>query len=171
MHRKRNCVLVTNSKTYNDKMFLNMIEKCCDSCEICMKLRRPPLQPVVGLPMANRFNDVVCMDLKEHIHNKSWILHIIDSATKYSAACLISSKQQDVIVRCIYLNWICHFGSPRKFLTDNGGEFSNERFREMSEKLNIKPTTTAAESPFSNGIVERDNLILAEAMIKVIDDV
>ena len=93
------------------------------------------------------------------------------TATKYSAACLISSKQQDVIVHCVYLNWICHFGSPRKFLTDNGGEFSNERFREMSEKLNIESTTTAAESPFSNGIVERHNLILAEAMIKVIDDV
>ena len=169
--KEKLCNLVRNSKAYNDKMFLNMIEKCCDSCEICMKLRRPPLRPVVGLPMANRFNDVVCMDLKEHIHNKSWILHIIDSATKYSAACLISSKQQDVIVRCIYLNWICHFGSPRKFLTDNGGEFSNERFREMSEKLNIESTTTAAESPFSNGIVERHNLILAEAMIKVIDDV
>ena len=39
--KEKLCNLVRNSKAYNDKMFLNMIEKCCDSCEICMKLRRP----------------------------------------------------------------------------------------------------------------------------------
>ena len=41
----------------------------------------------------------------------------------------------------------------------------------FNQKLNIESTTTAAESPFSNGMVERHNLILAEAMIKVIEDV
>ena len=90
-----------------------------------MKLRLPPLRPIVGLPLADTFNDVVCMDLKEYIHNQSWILHMIDSATKYTAACLISSKHQDTIVRSIYMIWICYFGAPRKFLTDNGGAFSN----------------------------------------------
>ena len=43
--------------------------------------------------------------------------------------------------------------------------------REMNEKLNIESTTTAAESPFSNDIVERHNLILSEAMLKTIEDV
>ena len=41
----------------------------------------------------------------------------------------------------------------------------------FNQKLNIESTTTAAESPFSNGRVERHNLILAEAMIMVIEDV
>ena len=168
--KERLCRLVNESPTFKDAVFLKMIEKCCDSCEFCLKRKPPPLRPVVGLPLANVFNDVVCMDLKEHIHNKSWILHIIDSATKYSAACLISSKHQDVIIACIFRIWFTYFGFPRKFLTDNGGEFSNERFREMNEKFNIETATTAAESPFSNGIVERHNLVLAEAMDKTIED-
>ena len=42
--------------------------------------------------------------------------------------------------------------------------------REMTEKLGIETLTTAAESPFSNGIVERHNAILYEAMCKTIDD-
>ena len=130
--KEKLCKLAKNSKDYNDNKFLNMIEKFCDSCEVCMKLRRPSLRPIVGLSLADTFNDVVCMDLKEHIHNQSWILHMIDSATKYTAACLISNKHQDTIVRSIYMIWICYFGAPRKFLTDNGGEFYNERFREMS---------------------------------------
>ena len=169
--KERLCKFVNESPSFNDAVFLKMIKKCCDSCKFCLKRKPPPLRPVVGLPLANVFNDVVCMDLKEHIHNKSWILHIIDSATKYSAACLISSKHQDVIVSCIFRIWFTYFGFPRKFLTDNGGEFSNERFREMNEKFNIETATTPAESPFSNGIVERHNLILAEAMYKTIEDV
>ena len=34
----------------------------------------------------------------------------------------------------------------------------------MKEKLNIETSTTTAESPFSNGIVEHNSLIGAEAM-------
>ena len=40
----------------------------------------------------------------------------------------------------------------------------------MNEKFNVVTATTPAESPFSNGIVERHNLILAEAMEKTIED-
>ena len=84
--KERFCKLVKESPTFNDAVFVEMIKKCCDTCEFCLKRKPPPLRPVVGLPLANVFNDVVCMDLKEHRHHKSWILHIIDSATKYSAA-------------------------------------------------------------------------------------
>ena len=45
-----------------------------------------------------------------------------------------------------------------------------ERFREMNEKFNVETATTPAESPFSNGIVEQHNFILAEAMEKTIED-
>ena len=41
----------------------------------------------------------------------------------------------------------------------------------MCAKLNIEVATTVWESPFSNGIVERHNKILAEAMQKTLDDV
>ena len=169
--KEKLCKLVKESRDFNDTEFLRIIEEWCDSCEICQKYKKAPLRPVVGLPLADRFNQVVCMDLKEYVHNKYWILHLIDSATRYSVAALITTKHQDEILSNIYLMWISYFGHPKKFLSDNGGEFSNERFREMNEKLNIETTTTAAESPFSNGMVERHNLIIAEAMYKTIEDV
>ena len=164
------CELVRKSGQFNDNEFLKLIQDCCNSCEICQKFKKPFVRPVVSLPLANRFNQVICMDLKEHIHNKSWILHIIDAATRFSAARLISSKKQDVIIENIFSMWICYFGSPSKILTDNGGEFSNESLREMNEKFNIITLATAAESPFSNGIVERHNLILYEGMQKTMID-
>ena len=81
--------LVKSSKGFSDKEFLDIIRECCDKCEICKQFRKPPLRPVVTLPLAGNFNDVVCMDLKEVKHNVSWILHLIDSATKFSAAKII----------------------------------------------------------------------------------
>ena len=40
----------------------------------------------------------------------------------------------------------------------------------MNEKLNIETCSTAVESPFSNGIVEHHNLIVAKAMEKILED-
>ena len=42
--------------------------------------------------------------------------------------------------------------------------------REMNEKLGVETVTTAAESPFSNGICERHNAILFESMSKTLED-
>ena len=66
--------------------------------------------------------------------------------------------------------WIHYFGSPRRFLTDNGGEFAHEEFKELCEKFNIVSITTPGESPWSNGIVERHNGLLMETVKKVIDE-
>ena len=109
------------------------------------------------------------MDLKEHIHNQSWVLHLIDSATKYSAGRIVYTKQQDAIIQAVFSSWIAYFGTPRMFLSDNGGEFNNEGYREMNEQLNVHTATTAAESPFSNGTVERHNSIVGESMMKTME--
>ena len=158
--------LVRGSGSFNDKEFLSILAKCCDDCELCQKFKRPPSRPVVGLPLSDDFNQVVCLDLKEHIHNKEWMLHLIDSKTRYSQACIIKSKKQEVVTNAIFLMWIAYFGSPNSFMSDNGGEFSNESYHEMNEKLNVVTATTAAESPFSNGMIERHHLVLYSTMEK-----
>ena len=40
----------------------------------------------------------------------------------------------------------------------------------MCEKMNITVLTTAAESPWSNGLVERHNAVLEDMLNKVLDD-
>ena len=64
-----------------------------------------------------------------------------------------------------------YFGTPKRILSDNGDEFNNEDLREMGEKLNTTITTTAAESPWSNGINERHNAMLGDMIVKVKRDV
>ena len=87
---------------------------------------------------------------------------MIDALTRYTSSAFVKSKQAEVIVDTIFKHWISLFGTPGKFLSDNGGEFGNETFREMGEGFNIRVVTTGAESPWANGIVEKYNGTLAE---------
>ena len=150
--------------------FLQILAECCQQCDICHKYKKTPLRPIVGFSLGKQFNDTVCMDLKEFEHLKIWILHLIDASSRYTAACLINTKKKEVVVAAIFRIWIMYFGCPRRFMSDNGGEFANDVFIEMNEKLGVETITTAAESPFSNGTVERHNGILYETMKKTIDE-
>ena len=89
--KEKLCKLLKQSPGFDNNEFLNIVKEQCDLCEVCQKFKRPPSRPIVGLPLADNFNQVVCMDLKV------WILHLIDAAIRYSAACLIRTKHPDDI--------------------------------------------------------------------------
>ena len=161
--------LVKKSKSHNDKRFIQAIKKCCDSCSVCVRYKKPPLRPIVTTPLATEFNEVVCMDLKL-IDSKYMILHLIDSATRYSMASIVRSKKATEIVHIVSEMWIKYFGAPGTFMSDNGGEFSNELFEELCGSLNIIDAKTAPYSGFSNGTVERHNGVLAETVSKLLND-
>ena len=84
--------LIQDSKI-EDKEFIECIKEVCNECEICKEYQAAPPRPAVSLPLATKFNEVVCLDLKEYVHNKVWILHMIDAATRYSQAKLIKTKR------------------------------------------------------------------------------
>ena len=108
------------------------------------QFRELSLKSVVGLRLADEFNQAVCLDLTEFRHKEfSWIHYFIDASTRYS---LVKTKMQEEIVRKIFGNRITYFGAPKRMLTDNGGESANEKFREINVNLNVCSDTAAAES-------------------------
>lgn len=141
------------------------IGKLEETCETCIKFKRTPCRPVVSVPMAKHFNDIVSMDLK--VWHEKYFLVMIDMATRYCNACVIKSKAADVIIDAVMRHWVALFGSPNKILTDNGGEFNNNDFRSMAENFNIGVMCTAAESPWSNGVCERLNAVLKDNVLKI----
>ena len=162
-----------NDAGIDSKENLDVLKKVCESCKICQEYKKTPQRPVVGLSMAHRLNETVAMDLKEWKEgsSKTWFLHMVDHATRYSASSVIKSKRKDVIVAQIFNIWVKIFGYPNKILVDNGGEFDNGEFQDFCENLNIKIKTTAAESPWSNGLVERHNGIIGESVTKIMNEV
>ena len=144
------------------------IQEVTNNCEVCIVYRRPPPRPVVGFSMATRFNQCVAMDLKKF--GKVWVLHMICHATRLIAGAVIRNKYPMLVIKGVMQHWVCIYGAPDVFLSDNGGEFSNEEFRELGERFNINIKTTAAESPWSNGLVERHNAIMGDMIEKTMVD-
>ena len=110
------------------------------------------------------------MDLKS-IHEDCLILHLIDMFTRFSVAGVIPDKNKTTIINMLFAKWIAYFGRPNKFMADNGGEFCNTEYVDLCENFNIEIQNSAAESPFSNGMVERHNMVLAQAVVKTKEDI
>ena len=109
------------------------------------------------------------MDLKDIMPGLK-ILHIVDHASRYSQATVVTNKSAPEIVKQIFDLWIRVFGCPEKILSDNGGEFNNKELLDLCDKCNLRVLTTAAESPWSNGLVEKHNGILGQMVEKMLDD-
>ena len=119
----------------------------------------------MSFPLATEFNETIAMDIK--FINSRPVLHLIDHATRYSRACLLANKKPMSVVQAIITHWIQVFGQPTQFLTDNGGEFVNSELIELAEKFNIVLKTTAAESPWSNGLCEKHNGVIGDMVAKI----
>ena len=155
----------------NDKEYFDLVENITQECSICMKYKRTPSRPVVSLPIARDFNEVCAMDLKEWKKGEIYFLHLVDVATRYSRSAVIYNKQRKTIIDKVIEMWIgTGIGSPGMFLADNGGEFSSIDFTDMCENLNIRVMHTAAQSPFSNGLCERNHAVIDDMVTKILAD-
>ena len=148
---KKLCDLVKNAGV-TDPEFIKILQTLPSSCEVCIRYKKTEPKPIVGFTLGSYFNENIAMDIKEISGNK--VLQLVDHATRYSVGIRISSKESSDIISTIFKHWITYFGTPIAILTDNSREFNNQSFRDMAQNLNIVVHTTAAESPWNNGLNE-----------------
>ena len=153
----------------DDSTVFDLVKDVSSSCEICKRCKKSPLRPIVGFPLARDLNECIAVDLKQ-IGDSFYFLHIVDHLTRFSQACVIKSKKKGIIVQALCDYWVRIFGPPQKILSDNGGEFVNNEILDFAEKFNVDLKTTAAESAWSNGLVEKHNGILGDMLDKVMKD-
>ena len=115
--------LLEKSGYGTDHELMDEVTEVSRHCQVCKKYKRTTPRPVVGMPIATRFNQTVAMEIK--FYRGKPILHMIDALTRYTSSAFVKSKQAEVIVDTIFKHWISLFGTPGKFLSDNGGEFGN----------------------------------------------
>ena len=73
----------------DDIALIKALKQVSSECKICKEFRKTPARPIVAMPMARSFNEVVAMDLKNF--EGRWILHIIDHLIRLQPACLIEA--------------------------------------------------------------------------------
>ena len=89
--------LLLNDAGIVDPEMLEALKSIANTCDTCLKYRKAPRRPIVGLSMAHVFNESVGMDLKDWKKRevKTWFLHLVDHATRYSASAVIKGKQKE----------------------------------------------------------------------------
>ena len=161
---------LVRSSDFRSKNLLKQIKEVSQKCEHCLVYQRNRSKPKTSLLSASDVNDLVGMDLKD-LSTGDKMFHCIDLFSRFSMTSLIPNKSKETIVEALFQMWVSIFGRPNVFLTDNGGEFVNQDFMDLCDELEINVKTTAAYAPFSNGICERHNGIIADSYSKLIEDV
>ena len=144
------------------------LDKIINSCEGCIKKRRNPDKPAVSLPMANYFNEKLAIDLK--IWKGRYILHMIDMWSRLTISAFIPRKRPRDVIEKLLEKWVSYFGVPKAILNDNGGEFTGEEIRQVKDMLNVVDLTTGAESPWQNGLCERNHATVDVMLERLIED-
>ena len=166
--KKRFVSLMKDADVWKQE-FVCDIDKLYEECQTCRRFAKTPARPVVGLPMANKFNDRVALDLKIWKGGK-YILHMIDMFSRLSVSVFIARKHPREVVDKIMRYWVAAgWGVMKSVLFDNGGEFSNNEMREVASILNVETCTTPSESPWSNSLCERNHQI-TDRMLEILEE-
>ena len=85
------------------------------------------------------------------------ILVMKDAATKFVVLAPIINKEASVVAESVMNKLICRFGIPNELFHDQGKEFINKLFKDLTSRLGIQQKMTSVYNPSSNGQVERVN--------------
>ena len=165
--KERLIALLKDAGIWN-KEYEEDLDHIHEKCKTCLLYKKTPARPVVSLPMASHFNEKVAMDLK--LWKGGYILHMIDMFTRLSVSVFVKSKRPQDILDKMLRNWIAVWGLMGSVLFDNGGEFSNEEMREAASILGIEVCTTPAQSPWSNGLCERNHQVTDRMLEMLVED-
>lgn len=150
------------SRFYWPKMAAD-VERKVKECSRCV-LRKA--QPQKAAPLVNfhatRPLQLVCMDflsLEPDRSNTKDILVITDFFTKYAVAYPTPNQKAKTVAKCLWENFVTHYGFPERLHSDQGPDFESHVIRELCEVSGIKKSRTTPYHPQGNP-VERFNRTL-----------
>ena len=132
-------------------------------CPRCLKRKSTPqvapLQPIlVSQPLELVHLDYLSLEpSKGNIEN---VLVITDHFTRYALAYASKTQTAQATARILWDNFICHYGFPEQFISDQGRNFESDLIKELCKIAGVKKLHTTPYHPQSNGQCERFNSTL-----------
>lgn len=143
---------------------------CLDQCDACMKGKTTCL-PFTTSAKPNNALDIVVSDICGPLQTQSlggsrYFLTITDVYSDYTEVKFLRHKSE---AKTEIINFIeftkTQLGSkPKVFRSDGGGEFVNDDLQNYLKSEGIKIQTTVPNTPQQNGIAERKNRTLNDAV-------
>lgn len=110
--------------------------------------------------------ELVCMDflsLEPDRSNTKDILVITDHFTKYAVAIPTPNQKARTVAKCLWENFIVHYGFPERLHSDQGPDFESITIKELCEISGTKKVHTTPYHPRGNP-VERFNRTLLQML-------
>ena len=136
-------------------------------CSRCLRRKTPPqvapLQPIlVTQPLELVHMDNLSLEpSKGNIEN---VLVITDHFTRYALAYPSKTQTAQATARILWDNFICHYGFPEKFISDQGRNFESDLIKELCKIAGVKKVHTTPYHPQGNGQCERFNSTLCNML-------
>lgn len=154
------------ARFYWPKMYM-AVEKLIKTCERCVRRKSPPEKaaPLVNIKTCRPL-ELVCIDflsLEPDQSNTKDVLVITDHYTKYALAIPTPNQRARTVAKCLWDNFIVHYGFPERLLSDQGPDFESHTIRELCQLAGIKKVHTTPYHPRGNP-VERFNRTLLQML-------
>jgi transposase InsO family protein len=94
------------------------------------------------------------------------VLVVQDYFTKWAEAYPLVDHTSISVAHVLVHEFFARYGLPRQILSDQGGEFQSDLFREIARLMEIDQTRTVPYHPASDGMVERLNRTLIAMLAK-----
>ena len=151
------------------------IENFASRCRHC-QLRKASMNkknPLQVYPGTERVFQRTHMDLAGPFQRTKagyvYILIFTDYLSKWVEIIPIKSKNARDVAECVFDEILMRHGSPEQLITDQGREFENELFRELSTLLRIRRGTTAPYHPRADGAAEKMVSTIKDALTAYTD--
>ena len=92
------------------------------------------------------------------------VLVITDHFTRYALAYPSKTQTAQATARILWDNFICHYGFPEKFISDQGRNFKSDLIKELCKIAGVQKLHTTPYHPQGNGQCERFNSTLCNML-------
>ena len=150
--------------SYDSLNITNLCKVCIQNNAVFYK-REPCKQIIMSKPKDRYLMDLTYIPIELIENNQyKYILNVIDHFSKFLFSYLLINKNAKSIVSKLK---ICFqkYGKPTQIGCDNGSEFNNSAVKSLLEKNNILLIKGKPYNPHSQGVVERVNRSIKNALI------
>ncbi|XP_062536023.1 uncharacterized protein K02A2.6-like [Armigeres subalbatus] len=140
----------------------SMIEHHVQSCQGCMLVAAPEIQPITRTEMPQRPWMKIAIDFTE-IPGGNHLLVATDYFSRYIEIIIQSSMTATQTITKLR-EVFARFGYPEEILCDNGQPFSSDEFSTFCKRNGIKIKHSVPYAAFQNGQVERQNRTILKSI-------
>ena len=148
---------------------LSRVKKYLKQCNTCQfhkgyATRNATLAaaPEVSRPLEKVSADLITLPLSSRRYR--YVLVLVDNLSRYVELVPLRDRTAKTVATAIIDKFVTVYGPPQALQTDGGGEFDNDLLHEVCQALKTDFSLTLPYNPMSNGMVERTNRVVKEAL-------